>query len=411
MVEHDRDTLNAADHLLDFGPGAGPHGGEIVASGTRTAVKKRKKSLTGQFLKGDLSVPVPARRRAPRNGNPKGSGGEGWLTVLGARHNNLRDLTVHFPLGCFICVTGPSGSGKSSLVHDIVHNHLAHALHGARTVAAEHDEIVGTEQLDKVINIDQTPIGYSPRSNPATYAWVFGPVRGLFAQLPEARMRGYAPRQFSFNNRRGRCAHCGGVGSRCVQMHFLPDAWVPCDVCQGKRYNPETLEIEYRGKSIADVLEMSIADALGFFDNHPLIKRRLQTLHDVGLGYMQLGQPAPTLSGGEAQRVKLARELSRPSTGRTVYLLDEPTTGLHVADVQKLLEVLDRLVAAGNTVVVIEHNMEVIKCADWVIDLGPGGGDDGGRVLAAGPPEKVVRSRRSSTAPFLAEALSRSPRG
>jgi excinuclease ABC subunit A len=403
LVEHDRDTLNAADHILDFGPGAGPHGGRIVASGPRSVVRQRRKSLTGQFLSGKLRIEAPTTRRAA--GEPDGR--EGWLTIVGAKHNNLRDITARFPLRCFICVSGPSGSGKSSLVHDILYNHLAHALHGARTVAEAHDAILGTEQLDKVINIDQTPIGYSPRSNPATYTGAFDEIRQLFAQLPESRVRGYKARRFSFNARSGRCGTCGGVGSRCVQMHFLPDVWVPCEACDGKRYNPETLEVKYRGKSIADVLRMPIEQALSLFENHPKVRRRLQTLADVGLGYMELGQPAPTLSGGEAQRVKLARELARPGTGRTVYLLDEPTTGLHVADVRRLLSVLDRLVDAGNTVIVIEHNIEVIKCADWVIDLGPGGGEEGGDLVAEGPPEVVVQSQRSATAPFLAEALGR----
>jgi excinuclease ABC subunit A len=403
LVEHDRDTLNAADHILDFGPGAGPQGGRIVASGPREVVTRRRQSLTGRYLSGALQIPVPARRRP----TPDPRRDHGWLTVVGARHNNLRAITARFPLGCFICVTGPSGSGKSSLVRDILHNHLAHALHGARTVAEAHDTIVGTGQLDKVINIDQTPIGFSPRSNPATYSGVFGAIRDLFAQLPEARVRGYQPRRFSFNARAGRCGVCQGVGSRCVQMHFLPDVWVPCETCGGTRYNPETLEVKYRAKSIADVLRMPIEQAHTLFGSHPAIERRLRTLVDVGLGYMELGQPAPTLSGGEAQRVKLARELARPGTGRTIYLLDEPTTGLHVADVQRLLEVLNRLVDAGNTVVVIEHNVEVIKCADWVIDLGPGGGEGGGDLVAAGPPEEVARSERSVTASFLAEALSR----
>jgi excinuclease ABC subunit A len=403
LVEHDRDTLAAADYLLDFGPGAGPEGGRIVAAGPREVVERRRQSLTGRFLSGRLQVEVPpARRPAP----PAGADA-GWLTIEGARHNNLRNITVGFPLGRLICVTGPSGSGKSSLVHDILYNYLAQALHRAHTVPETHDAVRGAEQLDKAINIDQTPIGYSPRSNPATYGGLFGEVRELFAQLPEAQLRGYRPRRFSFNARAGRCQTCEGVGSRCVEMHFLPDVWVPCEACGGKRYNPETLEIRYRGKSVADLLEMPVREALRLLGSHPAIRRRLQTLDDVGLGYMQLGQPAPTLSGGEAQRVKLARELARPGTGRTIYLLDEPTTGLHVADVIRLLAVLDRLVQAGNTVVVIEHNLEVIKCADWVIDLGPGGGEDGGDLVAAGPPEAVAETPGSSTAPFLREALAR----
>ena len=401
LVEHDRDTLEAADHLLDFGPGAGPQGGEIVAAGPRERLTRNRRSLTGQFLKGDLTVPVPATRRPAR---------EERVTVVGGRHNNLRDITAEFPLGCFICVTGPSGSGKSSLVHDILYNHLAHELHGARTVAEEHDEITGVELVDKVINIDQSPIGHSPRSDPSTYTGVFDHIRHLFAQLPEARVRGYAARRFSFNARGGRCETCWGIGQRCIEMHFLPDVWVTCEVCDGKRFNRETLEVRYRGKSIADVLQMPIGEALALFENQPRLRRLLQTLDDVGVGYLQLGQSAPTLSGGEAQRVKLARELARPGTGRTVYLLDEPTTGLHVADVKRLLEVLSRLVDAGNTVIVIEHNMEVIKAADWVIDLGPGGGDDGGDLVAWGTPEEVAESTRSATAPFLKDALARSPR-
>ncbi|MGQ9730388.1 MAG: excinuclease ABC subunit UvrA [Candidatus Zipacnadales bacterium] len=406
LVEHDRDTLLAADHLIDFGPGAGPHGGRIVASGTPEVLQNQKRSLTGRYLRGDLQIAVPQVRRPI----PSPEEDRGWLTVVGARHNNLRDITVRFPLGCFICVTGPSGSGKSSLVHDILYNHLAHVLHRAHTVAEEHDAIIGVEQLDKVVNIDQAPLGYTPRSNPATYSGVFELIRQLFAQLPEAKMRGFGPRRFSFNARSGQCTACVGLGSRCIEMHFLPDIWVPCEVCEGRRYNPETLEVKYRGKSIADILQMSVEQALRFLEPHPSIKRRLQTLEDVGLGYLELGQPAPTLSGGEAQRVRLASELARPSTGRTIYLLDEPTTGLHAADVQRLLWVLERLVEAGNTVVVIEHNIEVIKCADWVIDLGPGGGNEGGELVVTGPPEVVAECPRSATAPFLRKALKTSER-
>ena len=407
LVEHDRDTLNAADHILDFGPGAGPQGGRIVASGTRAEVMKRRQSLTGRYLRGDLGLWPPSPGREP----PDPARPEGWLTVVGARHNNLRDLTVRIPLGRLTCVSGPSGSGKSSLIHDTLHNHLAQVLHGGRTPAEAHDVILGVENLDKAIQIDQSPLGVSPRSNPATYSGALDEVRRWFAQLPEARVRGYTARRFSFNARSGRCSVCSGVGSRCVEMHFLPDVWVPCEACEGKRYNPETLEVRFRGKSIADILELSIEEALALFDSQPAIARRLRTLAEVGLGYMALGQPAPTLSGGEAQRVKLARELARPGTGRTIYLLDEPTTGLHVADVQKLMRVLDRLVDGGNTVVVIEHNVEVIKCADWVIDLGPGGGEAGGRLVAEGPPEQIARTPGSSTAPFLAEALARTPGG
>jgi len=410
-VEHDRDTLEAADHLVDFGPGAGPHGGRIVAAGSRAGLQRRRGSLTGRYLAGKLAIPIPEDRRPPAAAVPTdGEGRPGWLTIAGARHNNLRDLTVHLPLGTFIGVTGPSGSGKSSLVHGILFNHLAHELHRARTVPEAHDQILGVDQLDKVINIDQTPIGPSPRSDPATYTGVFDLIRKLFAMLPEAKVRGYAARRFSYNQRGGRCETCWGLGSRCIEMHFLPDVWVECDECGGARYNAETLEIRYRGRSIAEVLQMPIEAAGEHFARQPKIHRLLQTLIDVGLGYMQLGQPAPTLSGGEAQRVRLARELARPGTGRTLYLLDEPTTGLHVADVERLLQVLDRLVEAGNTVLVIEHNMEVVKAADWIIDLGPGGGEEGGALVACGPPEEVARSAASATAPFLGEALARSPR-
>ena len=415
-VEHDRDTLEAADHLVDFGPGAGPLGGKIMASGTRQALKRNRKSLTGQYLAGRLAIPVPGDRRQPAGPPPRRKEGterqpaEGWLTIAGARHNNLRNLDVHLPLGTLICVTGPSGSGKSSLVHDILYNHLAHVFHRARTVPEEHDAILGGEALDKVINIDQTPIGQSPRSNPATYTRVFDHMRELFAMVPEAKVRGYTGLRFSYNHRGGRCEACWGLGSRRIEMHFLPDVWVECEECHGARYNTETLEIRYRGRSIAEVLAMTAQEARDHFTNQPRIRRLLQMLVDVGLGYMALGQPAPTLSGGEAQRVKLARELARPGTGKTLYLLDEPTTGLHVADVERLLKVLNRLVEAGNTVLVIEHNMEVAKVSDWILDLGPGGGEQGGAMVACGPPEKVARARRSATAPFLKAALERAPR-
>ena len=415
-VEHDRDTLEAADHLVDFGPGAGPLGGKIMASGSPQALKRHRKSLTGQYLAGGLAIPVPEDRRLPARPAPRRAKGEepqpaeGWLTIAGARHNNLRNLSVHLPLGSFICVTGPSGSGKSSLIHDILYNHLAHVFHRARTVPEEHDAILGAEALDKVINVDQSPIGQSPRSNPATYTRVFDHVRELFAMLPEAKVRGYTGLRFSYNHRGGRCEACWGLGSRRIEMHFLPDVWVECEECGGARYNSETLEIRYRGRSIAEVLAMTAAQARDHFANQPKIRRLLQMLVDVGLGYMALGQSAPTLSGGEAQRVKLARELARPGTGRTLYLLDEPTTGLHVADVERLLKVLNRLVEAGNTALVIEHNMEVTKAADWILDLGPGGGEQGGRLVACGPPEKVSQARRSTTAPYLRAALERAPR-
>ncbi|MBT7859576.1 MAG: excinuclease ABC subunit UvrA [Gemmatimonadetes bacterium] len=415
-VEHDRETLEAADHLVDFGPGAGPLGGKVVASGTRAQLEKRTASLTGQYLKGTLAIPVPVDRREPASPMPTSvdraapEAADGWLSIVGARHNNLQDIDVHLPLGSLICVTGPSGSGKSSLVHDILHKHLAHVLHRARTVAEEHDAIVGDDRVDKVISIDQAPIGNSPRSNPATYTKVFDRIRELFAQIPEARVRGYAGVRFSYNHRGGRCEACWGLGSRRIEMHFLPDVWVECDECHGARFHPETLEIRYRGASVADVLAMTVAEASELFALQPRIRRQLQMLVDVGLGYMALGQPAPTLSGGEAQRVKLARELARPGTGRTLYLLDEPTTGLHVADVGRLLKVLNRLVEAGNTVLVIEHNMEVASAADWVVDLGPGGGDQGGDLVACGPPEVVARSKTSATATYLAQTLKRAPR-
>jgi excinuclease ABC subunit A len=415
-VEHDLETLEAADHLVDFGPGAGPVGGRVIASGTQQQLQRRKRSLTGQYLQGTLGVAVPVDRRQPAQPGPgavrdtEPVATPGWLTIAGARHNNLRDIDVHLPLGAFICVTGPSGSGKSSLIHDILHKHLAHVLHRARTVAEDHDAILGAEGLDKVISIDQAPIGNSPRSNPATYTRVFDHIRELFAQLPEARVRGYTSLRFSYNHRGGRCEACRGLGSRCIEMHFLPDVWVECEECHGARFHAETLQIQYRGASIAAVLAMTAADALALFARQPRIRRLLQMLVDVGLGYMALGQPSPTLSGGEAQRIKLARELARPGTGKTLYLLDEPTTGLHVADVARLLSVLHRLVDAGNTVLAIEHNMEIAAAADWVIDLGPGGGDQGGGLVACGPPEGVAASKASTTAPYLARTLQRALR-
>jgi len=415
VVEHDRDTLEAADHLLDFGPGAGPNGGHIVASGTPAALKRRKKSLTGRYLTDDLTIPIPMERRKPPP-VPRGPIGDetkafpGWLTIAGARHNNLRNITVYLPLGKFICVTGPSGSGKSSLVHDILYKRLAYELHRARTVPEAHDYMLGIEQIGKLVNIDQNPIGRSPRSNAGTYTGVFDRIRRLFSMLPDAKVRGYTAQRFSHNHPSGQCRVCHGHGSRCIEMHFLPDVWVECDACRGARFNEGTLAVNYRGKSIADVLAMPIEEASRLFARQPRIRHQLQALLDVGLGYMQLGQPATTLSGGEAQRVKLAGELARPQSGKTLYLLDEPTTGLHVADVEQLLRVLNRLVEEGNTVLVIEHNMDVVKAADWVVDLGPGGGDHGGRAVASGTPEKVARSKRAPTAPFLAAALLRSKR-
>jgi excinuclease ABC subunit A len=429
LVEHDREVIGAADYLLDFGPGAGDRGGEITAQGPPKQVMRAKSSLTGQYLSGRKAIPVPTNRRTslghklparPPSSRQAGSLSPGdvpCLVIKGARHNNLKNIDVAFPLGAFITVTGVSGSGKSSLVNEILYNTLARKLHRARTVGAAHDEIVGIDQIDKVINVDQDPIGNSPSSNPATYTGVFDLVRQLFAQLPEAKIRGYHPRRFSFNKPGGRCEACEGNGQKKIEMHFLPDVWVECDVCHGSRYNPETLAVHYKGRSIADVLQMRVSEALELFANIPKIRRVLQTLADVGLDYLSLGQPAPTLSGGEAQRVKLAAELARPTTGKTLYLLDEPTTGLHFDDVHKLLEVLNRLVDLGNTVIVVEHNMDVIKTADWVIDLGPEAGNAGGQIVAAGTPEMLVEEAArpkngvvSHTAEVLAEALAAGPR-
>ncbi|MDK2925605.1 MAG: excinuclease subunit [Bacillota bacterium] len=396
VVEHDRETMEAADFLVDIGPGAGEQGGEVVVAGTLEEVKACPRSLTGQYLSGRRHIPVPATRRKP-SGN--------WLTVLGASEHNLKNIDVKIPLGVFVCVTGVSGSGKSTLVNDILYRRLAQDLNGARTLPGRHRDILGKEHLDKVIAIDQSPIGRTPRSNPATYTGAFDPIREVFSLTPEARMRGYKPGRFSFNVRGGRCEACRGDGILKIEMHFLPDVYVPCEVCKGKRYNRETLEVKYKGKSIADVLEMTVSEALQFFANIPRIKAKLQTLYDVGLGYIRLGQPATTLSGGEAQRVKLATELSRRSNGRTLYILDEPTTGLHFYDIEKLLQVLQRLVDAGDTVLVIEHNLDVIKCADYVIDLGPEGGEGGGRVVACGTPEEVAACPESYTGQFLRRVL------
>jgi excinuclease ABC subunit A len=432
LVEHDREIIAAADYLLDFGPGAGDRGGEITAQGTPKQVTRARASLTGQYLSGKKAIPVPTNRRLPprtkTNGGVTDTTHHSPLTthhspltthhspltthqliVKGARQNNLKNIDVSFPLGTFIAVTGVSGSGKSSLVHEILYNTLARELHRAHTPAAAHDAIVGLEHIDKVINVDQDPIGNSPNSNPATYTGVFDLIRQLFAQLPEAKVRGYHPRRFSFNKPGGRCEACEGNGQKKIEMHFLPDVWVECDVCHGRRYNPETLAVHYKGKSIADVLQMRVSEALELFANIPKIRRVLQTLADVGLDYLSLGQAAPTLSGGEAQRVKLAAELSRPNTGRTLYLLDEPTTGLHFDDIRKLLDVLNRLVDLGNTVIVVEHNMDVIKTADWVIDLGPEAGDAGGYLVAVGTPEDVARVPASHTGAVLADVLAAGP--
>jgi excinuclease ABC subunit A len=389
LVEHDREVIGAADYLLDFGPGAGDRGGDITARGTPKQVMRTKASLTGQYLSGARAISVPTNRRIDSRDPARGR--KAVLTVKGARHNNLKNIDVGFPLGAFITVTGVSGSGKSSLVHEVLYNTLARKLHRAKTTGAAHDDILGLEQIDKVINVDQDPIGNSPSSNPATYTGVFDLIRQLFAQLPDAKVRGYSAKRFSFNKPGGRCEACEGNGQKRIEMHFLPDVWVECDTCHGSRYNPETLAVQYKAKSIADVLTMRVSEALEVFGNIPKIRAVLQTLADVGLDYLSLGQSAPTLSGGEAQRVKLAAELSRPNTGRTLYLLDEPTTGLHFDDIHKLLEVLNRLVDLGNTVIVVEHNLDVIKTADWIIDLGPEAGDAGGYIVAEGTPEDIVR--------------------
>jgi len=396
VVEHDEDTMYAADHIIDMGPGAGVHGGRIIAEGPIESIKANPESITGQYLSGKRKIEVPSERRKP-NGK--------ILRVLGAKENNLKDIDVDIPLGVFTCVTGVSGSGKSSLINEIVYKKLAQKLNRAKTKPGSHRDILGLEHLDKVINIDQSPIGRMPSSNPATYTGLFNHIRELFAQTVDAKARGYKPGRFSFNVRGGRCEACAGDGIIKIEMHFLPDVYVPCEVCKGKRYNRETLEVKYKGKNIADVLDMTVDEALKFFENIPKIQRKIQTLYDVGLGYIKLGQPATTLSGGEAQRVKLATELSKRATGRTMYILDEPTTGLHMADVDILISVLQKLVDAGNSVVVIEHNLDVIKTADYIIDLGPEGGDEGGRIVAAGTPEEVAESDKSYTGYFLRKVL------
>jgi excinuclease ABC subunit A len=397
LVEHDREVIASADYLLDFGPGAGDRGGEITASGTPKQVLKAKDSLTGKYLSGKLAIPIPTNRRPPMAGRD--------LTITGARQHNLRNIDVSIPLGLFVAITGVSGSGKSSLVTEVLYNTLARKLHRARTAGAAHDDIRGIEFLDKIINVDQDPIGNSPSSNPATYTGVFDLIRELFARLPESKVRGYHPRRFSFNQKGGRCEACEGMGQKKIEMHFLPDVWVECDTCGGSRYNPETLAVRYHGKSVADVLAMGVCEALELFANIPKIRHVLRTLDDVGLGYMSLGQAAPTMSGGEAQRVKLAAELARPSTGKTLYLLDEPTTGLHFDDIRKLLDVLHRLVDLGNSVITVEHNLDVIKTADWVIDMGPEAGYGGGRVVAVGTPEEIVRHYQAGAPSHTARIL------
>lgn len=395
VVEHDEDTMLAADHIVDIGPGAGSHGGEVVAQGTAEEIMQIPDSVTGQYLSGILQIPVPDTRKKPT----------GFLKIIGAAENNLKNVTVDIPLGVMTCVTGVSGSGKSSLVNEILYKHLAKSLNRARTIPGKHREIQGIDRLDKVINIDQSPIGRTPRSNPATYTGVFDQIRDLFAGTQDARARGYKKGRFSFNVKGGRCEACGGDGIIKIEMHFLPDVYVPCEVCGGKRYNRETLDVKYKGKSIYDVLEMTVEEAVPFFDSIPSIKRKIETLNDVGLSYVKLGQPSTTLSGGEAQRIKLATELSRQSTGKTIYILDEPTTGLHFADVHKLVEILQRLVENGNTVVVIEHNLDVIKCADYIIDMGPEGGDGGGQVVAKGTPEEVAENPDSYTGQYIKKML------
>ena len=397
VVEHDEDTMLAADHIVDIGPGAGSHGGEVVAQGTAEEIMQVEESVTGQYLSGKLQIPVPAARRKPA----------GWLTVKGAEENNLKKIDVKIPTGIMTCVTGVSGSGKSSLVNEILYKRLARDLNRARTIPGKHKAVLGIEQLDKVIDIDQSPIGRTPRSNPATYTGVFDQIRDLFASTQDAKARGYSKGRFSFNVKGGRCEACNGDGIIKIEMHFLPDVYVPCEVCGGKRYNRETLEVKYKGKSIYDVLDMTVEEAVPFFENLPSIRRKIETLYDVGLSYVKLGQPSTTLSGGEAQRIKLATELSRRSTGRTIYILDEPTTGLHFADVHKLVEILHKLAEGGNTVVVIEHNLDVIKTADYIIDMGPEGGEGGGTVVAQGTPEQIAENPDSYTGIYVKKMLER----
>ena len=394
-MEHDEDTMFAADYIVDIGPGAGEHGGHVVAAGTAQDIMDVPGSVTGAYLSGRKKIPVPDKRREPT----------GWITVKGAKVNNLKNINVSFPTGVMTCVTGVSGSGKSSLVNEILYKYLAKKLNRARCIPGACRSVEGIENLDKVINIDQSPIGRTPRSNPATYTGVFDLIRDIFAATPDAKMKGYKKGRFSFNVKGGRCEACSGDGIIKIEMNFLPDVYVPCEVCGGKRYNRETLDVKYKGKSIYDVLDMTVEEALAFFENVPSIRNKMETLYDVGLSYIKLGQPSTTLSGGEAQRVKLATELSRRSTGKTVYVLDEPTTGLHFADVHKLVDILRRLAEGGNTVIVIEHNLDVIKTADYIIDMGPEGGKNGGRLLTSGTPEEVAQVQESYTGYYIKKML------
>ena len=397
VVEHDEDTMYAADQIIDIGPGAGTHGGNVMAQGTAEEVKQVEGSITGQYLSGRKKIEVPKKRRKPVKSKV--------IEVQGATENNLKNISVKFPLGVFNCVTGVSGSGKSTLVNEVLYKTIAKELNGANEKPGKCKGVKGLQNIDKIINIDQSPIGRTPRSNPATYTGVFDIIRDIFAATEEAKMRGYAKGRFSFNVQGGRCESCNGDGVHKIEMHFLPDIYVPCEVCKGKRYNRETLEVRYKGKSIADVLDMTVEEALKFFENIPKIKQKIQTLYDVGLGYIKLGQPSTTLSGGEAQRVKLATELSKRATGKTLYILDEPTTGLHIADVHKLVDILQRLVDTGNTIIVIEHNLDLIKTCDHIIDLGPEGGENGGEVVAVGSPEQICKNERSYTGKFLKKYL------
>ena len=395
VVEHDEDTMREADQVVDIGPGAGAHGGEVVAQGTAEEIEKVGESVTGKYLSGELRIPMPDKRREP----------SGFIKIVGAKENNLKNVTVDIPLGIMTVVTGVSGSGKSSLINEVMNKSLSHKLNRSLVIPGRHDRIEGIEQLDKVIDIDQSPIGRTPRSNPATYTGVFDIIRDLFAATVDAKERGYNKGRFSFNVKGGRCEACSGDGIVKIEMHFLPDVYVPCEVCHGQRYNRETLDVRYKGKNIYEVLDMTVEEALKFFENVESVRRKIQTLYDVGLGYIKLGQPSTQLSGGEAQRVKLATELSRRGTGKTIYILDEPTTGLHFEDVRKLIEILRRLSENGNTVVVIEHNLDVIKCGDYIIDMGPDGGDGGGTVVAYGTPEKVAKSKKSYTGQYIKKIL------